>query len=255
MNPVGNPWLTYFHPNPAAAVRLFCFPYAGAGASAYRTWTSALPREIEVCGIQYPGRENRALEPAFTDLSQLLNSLVPALHPSLDRPFVFFGHSMGALVSFELTRLLSAENYPRPEHVFLSGAGAPHTPSPPPIHHLRDAGFLKELVKLNGMPRDVLRSPDLVRYMLPILRADFTMCEEYRYRAGSPLDCPVTAFGGQCDPRVEKQRIQAWSDHASLYFSSVLFPGDHFFIRTAQTAVLEALLMEIQPLMDAAVAA
>jgi medium-chain acyl-[acyl-carrier-protein] hydrolase len=250
-----SPWLTWFKPNPAASMRLFCFPYAGAGASVYRAWASALPREIEVCGIQYPGRENRAGEPCVKNLSGLLDALVPAILPALDRPFAFFGHSMGALVTFELTRALMAKGCVRPEHVFFSGAGAPHTPLPKQIHHLRDTDFLREVIRLNGIPKDALRSPDLIRYLLPILRADFSLCEQYRYQTGLSLDCPVTVFGGQSDPRVDTERLLAWSDHASGYFSSGVFAGDHFFIRTSQAAILQALLIEIQPLIDAATAA
>jgi len=251
----GNPWLTFFKPNPSANVRLFCFPYAGAGASVYWPWASALPPEIEVVGIQYPGRETRVSVPMFRSLTDMVESLMEAIIPALDRPFLFFGHSMGSLVSFELTRALAARGCFRPEHVFFSGAGAPHTTPPPPIHHLRDAEFLTQVARLNGIPKDVLRDPVLIRYMLPILRADFTMCESYRYQIGAPLQCGVSAFGGELDPRVDKQRLCAWADHASMYFSSAFFPGDHFFIRTAQAAVIDALLYEVQSLIAAAAAA
>jgi medium-chain acyl-[acyl-carrier-protein] hydrolase len=250
-----NAWLTFFQPNPGAMLRLFCFPHAGAGASVYRSWASELPSTIEVCGIQYPGREVRGQEPPFRNLTRMLDALVPAVVPALDRPFAFFGHSMGALVSFELTRALGARIGPRPEHVFFSGLGAPHTPGPQPIHHLPDREFLRELVKLNGIPADVLRSVDLVRYVLPILRADFSMCETYRYQIGAPLQSPITAFGGELDPRVDRPWLDAWSDHSTIYFSSKIFPGDHFFLRTAQSAVLRALVDELQPLIDAAAAA
>lgn len=252
----GNPWLALFKPNPSATLRLFCFPYAGAGASIYQPWASLLPRDIEVCAIQYPGRETRVNEPAFQKLSHLIDVLVEAIVPALDRPFLFFGHSMGSLVSFELTRALDARGRRfRPEHAFFSGAGAPHMPAPPPIHHLRDIEFLIEVAKLNGIPKEALRSPELIRYMLPILRTDFTMCESYRYQIGAPLQCGISAFGGERDPRVKKQNLCAWSDHASAYFSLAFFPGDHFFIRTAQAAVIDALLNEVKPLIAAAAAA
>jgi surfactin synthase thioesterase subunit len=247
---IHSPWLTFFHPNPKAKLRLFCFPYAGGGASVYRTWAAGLPHDIEVCGVQLPGRETRAREQGYRNLGEMMDALVPAILPALDRPFAFFGHSMGALVSFELTRALAAKTGMRPEHLFLSGAGAPHTPAPAPIHHLPATEFLRELVKLNGIAADALRSPELIRYMLPILRADFTMCETYRYQIGEPLRTLLTVFGGDADPRVSRRRLEAWSDHATMYFSSRTFSGDHFFLKTAQPAVLRAIAGELQPLLD-----
>jgi medium-chain acyl-[acyl-carrier-protein] hydrolase len=247
----GDPWITCFEPNPSAKLRLFCFPYAGAGASVFRTWASSLPSHIEVCGVQYPGREGRAREKAFQKLPELLEALIPAIVPHLDKPFVFFGHSMGALVSFELTRALDEVNGLRPEHVFFSGSRAPHIPEPRPIHHLPNLEFWSELVKINGIPPDVLKSSDLVEYFLPILRADFATCETYHFQLGCPLQCPVTVFGGEHDTLVDRSWLEAWRDHASVYFSLRMLPGDHFFVRSAQPTLLRAMTRELQPLMEA----
>ncbi len=238
-------WFPFFKPNRRARLRMFCFPYAGAGASVFRSWTSQLPDHIELCGVQYPGRENRSAETPFKSITQLVERLLPAIVPLLDKPFLFFGHSMGSLVSFELTRALTASYGLRPEHTFFSAAGAPHIPEPRPVHHLPGGQFLLELVKLNGIPAKILKSLDVLAYMLPILRADFTACETYNYQIGEPLQCPVTVFGGFDDPRVDRQRLDAWRHHAGVAFSQRMFRGDHFYLRSAQTDLLRTLAHEL----------
>jgi len=207
--------------------------------------------DIEVCAIHYPGREMRSQEPSFRSLAELQEAIVPAMLPWLDKPFVFFGYSMGALISFELARTLTAETGLKPEHAFFVAASAPHLIEPRPIHELPDAEFLGELVKLNGIPQEVLDRADLIEYMLPILRTDFKVCETYKYSGGTPLQCPVTVFGGEQDPRVDRARLEAWALHSSMYFSSMLFPGDHFFIRTAERTLLRAVVRELEPLLQA----
>ena len=247
------PWVTIFQPNPNAQLRLFCFPHAGAGASIFRAWASLLPDDVEVCGIQYPGREARSNEPLCRSLTGMLDELTPALLPYLEKPFAFAGYSMGSLVSFELTRSLIKKKARKPEHIFFGAAKAPHIRDEHQIHQLPGREFLIELIKLKGIAPDVLRQADLVRYLLPIVRADFTICETYQYQSGAPLECPVSVYGGSKDPRVRQQDLEAWSYHASMYFSATIFPGDHFFLRTAQSSLLKAMLKELQPLLNAVV--
>ncbi len=160
---------------------MLCFPYAGAGASVFREWALDLPSSVDVRAIQIPGRENRWSETPFTSMSSLVKSLSAALDPLLDLPFVLFGHSMGALVSFEFARQLRRETNKTPVHLFISGARAPQIPDPdPPIHQLPDLAFIGELQRLNGIPESVLQDGELMRLVLPTLRADLTLCENPR---------------------------------------------------------------------------
>ena len=237
-----NPWINCPKPNPQARLRLFCFPYAGTGASTFRTWSDQLPPDIEVCPVQLPGREKRLSEPLFTHLSPLVKILALILLPYLDRPFAFFGHSMGALVSFELTRKLRHHKAPSPMHLFVSGRRAPQIPNPdPPIHQLPDNAFVGELRRYNGTPEAVLQNPELRSLFLPILRADLAINETYTYISEAPLDCPISAFGGLQDKEVSRKELDAWRDQTNTTFSLSMFPGDHFFLKREPDALWQAI--------------
>jgi medium-chain acyl-[acyl-carrier-protein] hydrolase len=198
--------------------------------------------EVEICPIQLPGRESRLGEPPFTRLELLLETLVPAIQPYLDKPFAFFGHSMGATISFKLARQLCAQHAPTPVHLFVSGSCAPQIPDPdPPIHHLPDAEFVEELRRFNGTPEAVLQNAELMQLFLPILRADFALHETYVYAAGEPLDCPISAFGGLEDGEVSRDDLAAWRDQTRGAFTLRMFPGDHFFLRSARPHLLQAM--------------
>lgn len=222
-----------------AAVRLFCFPYAGSGPSTFNAWPEGLRRSVEAFGIVYPGHESRLAERPLRDLGAIAASLVDDVLPLLDRPYVFFGHSMGAYVAFELARRLQARGT-RPDHVFLSGAGAPHLPPPRVLHDLPTAGFLRELIRLDGFPPEILRSAELVRQVLPVLRADFTACETYVVPP-TPVDFPITAFAGRGDARADVARVEAWDRFAGVSFDREVFDGGHFFLRDHRPAMVASI--------------
>jgi medium-chain acyl-[acyl-carrier-protein] hydrolase len=235
-------WITRPRPLPQARLRLFCFPYAGAGASVYRGWADALPAEIELCPVQLPGRETQLKQPPFTDLSLLSRALTDALLPYLDRPFAFLGHSMGALVSFEVIRQLRRQKAPLPAHLLVSGRRAPQIPHlAPPIHHLPDEVFISALQQFGGMSPVVWQNAELRRLFLPVLRADFAMLETYSYRTEPPIACPISALGGVQDPETMGDNLTAWQEQTSNQFSLRLFPGGHFFIKNDREAFLQVL--------------
>jgi medium-chain acyl-[acyl-carrier-protein] hydrolase len=241
-----NNWVACAKPNPQAKFRLFCFHYAGGGASAFRTWSNSLPQSVEVCAIELPGRGSRLMEPPFTQLEPLIQKLTRVLLPYLDKPFAFFGHSMGGLVSFELTRLLRREYGVSPVHLLVSGHRAPQLPDPdPPIHALPESEFLQELRRFNGTPQAVLENAELMELLLPTLRADFAVVETYAYTPDPPLDCPIAAFGGLHDREVSCDELEAWREQTNASFLLEMFPGDHFFLHSAGSLLLQSLSQKL----------
>jgi medium-chain acyl-[acyl-carrier-protein] hydrolase len=240
MNTTVNSWFNCFKPHPNAKVQLFCFPYAGGGAIAYREWYKYLPDlpEIELYTIQLPGRESRLREPAFNQLEPLVEALSQALLPNLNKPFAFFGHSMGGLIAFEVSRYLRKQEI-YPEHLFVSGARAPHIrDTKPPIHNLPQSEFVQELRRFNGTPAAVLENVELMELLSPTLRADFAVLETYIHTKQIPLSCPITAFGGIEDTEVTQEELAAWQQHTSKKFSIHMLPGDHFFLNSARESLL-----------------
>ena len=241
------PWLVRFKPNAQARLRLFCFPYAGGGARAFRHWPGALPSSVEVCALQLPGRESRIREPALVRISDIVEAAAEALLPHLDQTFAFFGHSMGAFIGFDLARLLRARHRIEPALLCASGCRAPQLRRKRPTTYDRPKPeFLAELRRLNGTPREVLEDPELMDVMLPILRADFEASETYAYADGAPLGCPVAAFGGLDDPEAGRQDIRGWCEQTSDAFSMKMFPGDHFFLHSAQSLLLDTLSRQLR---------
>jgi medium-chain acyl-[acyl-carrier-protein] hydrolase len=249
---VASPWIVRFKPRPAAALRMFCFSYAGGSAHAFGQWAQSIPSQVEVVGIQLPGRGARMFEPAFTSLPTLVHDVSVAMLPYLNKPFVLFGHSMGTLISFELARYLRARGIPKPLHLFVSGSGSPrHRDRTRLRSTMSDDELIEELISLNGNATEVLTDTELMRIMLPTIRADFKVCETYVYRPSTPLEFPVTAFGGVEDVEVPEERLQLWEEETSARFSLHMFPGSHFYLHTARVLLLEALTKELAPYVQA----
>jgi medium-chain acyl-[acyl-carrier-protein] hydrolase len=242
-----DPWIACRKPNPRARLRLFCFPYAGTGAAIFRNWSDGLPEDIEVCPVQFPGRGTRLMEAPFTQLSALVQALAEGIQPILDKPYAFFGHSLGALVSFELARHLTKQSGIGPIRLFVSGDRAPHLPSRHrPIHALPTGEFMDELRRLNGTTNQILENLELMQIMLPVLRADFALYENYVYATEPPLNCVISGFGGLQDQRVSRGDLEAWGDLTSDSFSLRMFPGDHFYLNTTRPLLLQLLSRELR---------
>jgi len=241
-----SPWFPSLKPGGAARLRLFCFPYAGGAAHIYRDWPAKLPAEIEVCPAQLPGRGSRRNEPCYTNLLRLAEGAATAILPYLDRPFAFFGHSMGALVSFELARELRRRGAPQPVHLLVSGRSGPQVPRRTPItYNLPEPLFIERLRQLNGTPKEVLEEPEMMQMMIPLLRADFEVSQTYTYEPEPPLDYPITAFGGLEDSHVTAEGLSAWREQTTAAFDARLLPGDHFFLQTAKATVLRMVAEEL----------
>ncbi len=242
-------WVTRYEPNPDARLRLFCFPYAGGGPHIFRGWSGGLSREVEVCPIQLPGRGSRIKEPPFTELLQLARALAEGLLPLLDKPFAFFGHSMGALIGFELARQLRRERGIEPAHLFVASRRAPQLPeSSPQMHALSDASFIQALRNLGGMPEEIFQHAELLRLMLPILRADVTLVETYVYKKEEPLNCPISVFGGIFGRDVSRYELESWRGQTRRNFTLQMFPGNHFFLVDDRALLLKAIAQDLSEL-------
>jgi len=254
-----SPWFTRFAPRPAAKLRLFCFSYAGGGAVVYRPWALAMPADIEVAAVLLPGREGRLRETPVRRMPDLLAALLPAIEPHLDRPFAFFGHSMGAVVAHELALALQARGGPVPQRLLLSGRRAPHLPErDPPMHHLDDDAFVAEIQRrYNGIPAEVLQYPELLELLLPALRADMSVIETRSTReAGQailPFEGPISVFGGRDDPRATPAELEAWQAHTHEPLVARHFAGGHFYFNDAHTrgALIGAVAADLEPHLSA----
>jgi surfactin synthase thioesterase subunit len=232
-------------------LRLFCLPYAGGGSSIFRDWSAGVPTEIDVCPVRLPGREARWNEPSFVNIHELVASLAEELRRHLDVPYVLFGHSMGALVAYELARHLRWGGHAEPVQFVVAGARAPHRPDPfPPIHHLPDDALAQKLKQMQGTPPEVLENPELLRLVLPMIRADFTMCETYVHAPDLPLSCPITAYGGEADRQVTIADLAAWRCHTIDAFSIHTLPGAHFFLNTSRGLLLRAVSRDLQSIIS-----
>jgi surfactin synthase thioesterase subunit/glycosyltransferase involved in cell wall biosynthesis len=237
-----NPWLPGIETASSGKLRLFCFPYAGGGVAAFRGWQEALGDTAQVYPLRLPGRETRIGEPAVDDMHLLVQQAYSALERHLDEPFLFFGHSMGAAVAFEMARLLRSLGKQGLVSLLVSAARAPqyrlgHTPPPEPS----DSEFLKDIERLEGIPKEVLASRELMKLLLPSLKADARLYRNYSYTPDPPLDVPIHAFGGLADPNISREHIEAWREQTSVAFSLQSFSGSHFFIHTGRVEFLAAL--------------
>lgn len=242
------------HPvDPDAEIRLFCLPYAGGAAAAYRDWPGLLSGRIQVCPLELPGRGVRMGEPPFRRMAPLVRSLAAGLARFLDRPYALFGHSMGGLVGFEFARTLRERGLPPPVHLFVSATAAPGTrPEQPPLHCASDEEVVERLLVMNGTPRQLLDNKELMGLMLPTLRADFSVLETYEYEPAEPLDSPITVFGGAVDPIVPPAALTGWRRQSSAGYRLRIFPGDHFFLHGAVPDIIGAIAQALRRRPDGA---
>jgi medium-chain acyl-[acyl-carrier-protein] hydrolase len=254
-----NPWIQRPRPQPGAAIRLICLPYAGGGASVFRGWPDGLPAEVEVLAVALPGREARIKEPLFDRLPPLLAALADALAPELNRPYAIFGHSLGAMLGFYLARELRRRGHRAPLHLFASGRRAPQLPDMLELqgaHELSDPRFIEAVARFGGVPDALLERPELMAMFLPMLRADFAVHETAAFVPDEPLGCPITALGGSDDASsTTVADLEAWGAHTRGGFEYEVIPGNHFFLQTARDAVLGVVSRRLQPSLAAARAA
>ncbi|PIE58000.1 MAG: putative thioesterase [Desulfobulbus propionicus] len=236
-----SPWLIRGSSSARERLRLFCFPYAGGGASIFYSWRKEIVQSVDVCAVQLPGRENRIAEKPYNRLSDLVTSMAEELAPYLDIPFAFFGHSLGAKIAFEFAREIRRRWGVQPVCLFVSGSRPVHIPKLRPLHQLPNKELIEELKQYTGTPTPVLQSNTVMDVYLPILRADFSMDETYSYYDAAPFSCPIIALIGSDDGRADRNMQQEWRQHTTGPLTIKSFHGNHFFIKSDRQAVLEYL--------------
>jgi medium-chain acyl-[acyl-carrier-protein] hydrolase len=226
-------WFCHWNPNGTTGrLRLFCFHYAGGGASFCREWPDHCQQAFEIIGVQLPGREHRLREQPYTNMNTLLNDLALAIVPQLNQPCAFFGHSLGATVAFELARLLQHRGLHGPRHLFVSSRSPRAEADIDGLLALSDDDLAREVQRqYGGIPAAVVADKELLSLIVPPLRADLQLLENYVYRQGPRLACPITAFGGSEDLCTGPKELEQWADETRASFRREVLPGGHFYLR------------------------
>ena len=213
-------------------VRCFCFHYAGGGSQMYRAWVDHLPKRMDLYSILLPGRERRTHEPLMTECHEIVEAMIPELLPLLDKPYVFFGYSMGALVAWALAKKIQNIGYVLPRHLFIAASRAPcMRKGEEKLYDLPSEQFIVKLTALGGIPEEILANHEIMDMYLPLLRADLTVADTYTPQDDEEqIDCPIDAFGGIGDMAITSKEIEGWKSHTRSSFHNKYFPDGHFFI-------------------------
>lgn len=243
-------------PEVSKTFRLFCFPYAGGSAASFIQWQRAVHPQVSICAIQLPGRGERFHEAPYSCLSDLIAVLAREIHALDALPCAFLGHSLGGLLAFELARYQRRHGLPQPQHLFVSGCHAPQFQDlPSAFHSLDDDGLMERLRYYKGTPPDILAHRELMALLLPAIRADFSLAENYQYHADDLLSLPLTVFAGRDDAFCSMDQVYGWQRETTGPCSVQWFDGDHFFIRSRQQEVIDCVNAQLTMLLASSTAA
>jgi surfactin synthase thioesterase subunit len=233
-------WCRRYRPSETATARLVCLPHAGGSAPFFLPVSAALSPGVDVVAIQYPGRQDRRAERPIDDVAVLADQIHEALRPQPEMPLTLFGHSLGAIVAFEIARRLETGGH-GVVRLFASGRRAPSTHRDEAVHLRDDAGILGEVHMLNGTASAVLSDDELMRAALPALRADYRAAETYSCAPDVTISCPITVLTGDNDPKTTLDEASAWARHTSGSFDLRVFSGGHFFLSDQANQVIKLL--------------
>lgn len=246
-----SPWFIHAPAGPSR-LRLYCFPYAGGSAAACLPWRAGLDPSIGLSAIQLPGRGARIAEPALRDWAALVPLLAREIASQGHQPFAFFGHSLGALLAFEVARHATLHHWPLPLRLIVSGAQAPRQRTAgEALDEHDDARALARLAELDGTPPEVLAHRELMALLLPAIRADFALSAGYRYRPGLRLPMPLSVWSGDADADTPAERLDGWQHETTAGCTFHRFEGGHFFIHADPARVASALNAQLLPAVPA----
>lgn len=247
-------WLRKYHDAPDAGARLVCFPHAGGSASYYFPVSAALSPEFDVLALQYPGRQDRRGDPFVDTIDALADQLYAAIAPAMDGPVAFFGHSMGAVLAYEVTRRFEERDGTGPVVVFASGRRAPSRQRDENVHLRDDAGIIKEMRNLGGTDSRVLADPELLEMVLPAIRNDYRAVERYSRGTDARISAPVVVMTADDDPRTTVEEAAAWEDHTTGGTTLHTFDGGHFYLEQHAARVIDVIAGTLREHVRAAVA-
>ncbi|MGE7888628.1 thioesterase II family protein [Bacillus cereus] len=232
--------------NPKAKVKLICFPFAGGGASFFRKWVNKIPDSVEIYSISLPGRESRLKELSYEHYKPLVRDLSKDIMMQLgDAQLCFFGHSLGSIISFEVSRYLMKYYNKLPLKLFVSSCKAPRFfNNTKKLGDLTREELIDQIKGLNGTPDEILENKDLLDFFIPVFRSDFKICDSYQYYRDNKLSCPITAFGGTTE-NVSIEDLNQWNAETDQLFKVQRFEGDHFYLVENYGAVIENILNSI----------
>ncbi|OZM70205.1 thioesterase [Amycolatopsis antarctica] len=234
-------WIRRFHPSPDPAVRLVCFPHAGGSASFFFPVSKALSGSMEVLAVQYPGRQDRRTAPCIDNIEALAEEIYTVMRPWTDSPLAFFGHSMGAVLAFEVARRLEDRDGVELVGLFASGRRAPSRHRDEYVHTRDDNGIIAELRQLSGTDAALLGDEELLRMILPAIRSDYKAIETYRCDATATIRSPINVMVGDDDAKTTLDEARDWARHTTGEFDIRVFPGGHFYLSNHQAEVIDAI--------------
>ena len=246
-----NSWISYSKISVAPALRLFCLPYAGGNAAVFNSWSAALPKTVQVCAVELPGRRRRFGETAYSSMPPLAHDLALVLEQYADLPYAIFGISLGALIGYEVAHEMKKLG-DQPIHLFVANCRAPHLPDQdPPSYALSDVDLLARIRQFGATPDAVMQHAELMKMMLPTIRADFKLAATYRYFPKPPFAFPITAFLGSEDPTLTFAHLEPWRAHTQGQYRLEVLRGNHYLVDTGRDALLQALSAELNGYLQA----
>jgi surfactin synthase thioesterase subunit len=243
-------WVRRYHPKPNAAVTLACFPHAGGSASFFFPVSRAIAPEIDVLAIQYPGRQDRYTDTCLESIKDFADFSFEALKPWLDRPMALFGHSMGAIIAFEVAQRMERTAGVSPVVLFASGRRAPSRYRDEAVHLKDDDALVAKLISLSGTDAKLLGDEEVLRMIMPAVRGDYTAVETYRSSPDASLNCPIVVYTGDTDPEVTPDEAADWHKHGTAGVDIKVFPGGHFFLTGHQGEIITDIAARVAALRE-----